>query len=59
MDQHLLRAKYDRAYEIGCDGCGETWVATDEGFKEAALALTEANNCECTACNYELEDKYC
>lgn len=58
MTNHLLIAKYDRHYEIECYGCGETWTASCEGFVEAAKSLEESNDCECTACNDDLADKY-
>lgn len=58
MNNHLLLAKYDRGYEIGCDGCGETWTAQCEGFREAALSLEKSDGVECIACNDDLADTF-
>ena len=55
--KHFLAAKYDRGYEIGCDGCGETWATTCEGFREAVLSVSVTNHESCISCNDDLADK--
>ena len=57
-NKHLLLAKYDRSYEICCDGCGETWTAKCEGFEQAANSLWSSNGEGCIACDEDLNDKY-